>query len=220
MDANTFKNGLIGHKVERIAKEGAPRKIYTVIDKVLTGAEQRNDNGTFYVFNADDYVVMDEHGCIHLLSPNQIVRVILPVNEPRLPTNDFERAIFGMQDVTKVVSQMAKERAAYLKAQKEGNEPQKPANTYDWDNFDDVMRLQGFLQNVGYKVSMTDDDKMIADKDYRRIKIDETGVYLIARLPEDPRAGFVYDAHNGITIPLNEWVKNPTIEALMPQKDN
>jgi hypothetical protein len=177
MDANTFKNGLIGHKVEVKAGRESPLQILTIIDKVNLG-DTDSDDGRRFATNSDMYMVMNEAGMVDRIEPSSIVRVIRPQGEAPKPAEPY--SIATMVDAQRLINE--------------------------------VMLPAGFTSFWG-----NEGEYMTADRDNYRIKIDETGVYLIARLPEDPRAGYVYDAHNGINIPLNEWVKNPTIEALMPK---
>jgi hypothetical protein len=207
-----FANGLLGHRVEAKVNVKSPLQILTIIDKVNVG-DTDSDEGRRFAINTDMYVVMTDEGMVDTLYPSSIVRVILPVNEPRFPTNDFERVIFGMQDVTKGVILMAKKRAAYLKAQKEGNEPQKSAYRYSTDTLKDRIRLwREVLMPNGFK--LTNGTEEMGSSFFQFTKDGYEGMISCREVSLiEPNGSY----RSGINIPLNEWVKNPTIEALMPK---
>jgi len=98
------------------------------------------------------------------------------------------------------------------------NEPKKPAEPYSIVQEEERERLLNeVLTPNGWRCNTSDWENITIDKDYHRVNIDETGVYIIAHLPKDPRATHVINAYYKIRMPLNEWVKNPTIESLKPK---
>ena len=86
-----FSNGLIGHRVEVKVDRESPLQVLTIIDKVNVWEIGQNDDGCKFAVQSDMYVVMDEAGVVDRIFPHTIVKVILPVNEPPMPLNDFEK---------------------------------------------------------------------------------------------------------------------------------
>ena len=89
--------------------------------------------------------------------------------------------------------------------------PQKevvmPAETYDLNNMDHLDRIEYLLKESGFEVdTFPPYAYMYAIKQGHTVHIDTDGVCLTNK-------GVRMSPH----IPLNEWVKNPTIESLKPK---
>jgi len=89
--------------------------------------------------------------------------------------------------------------------------PQKevvmPAETYDLNNIDHLRRIEYLLKESGFEVdTFPPYAYMYAIKQGHTVHIDTDGVCLTNK-----------GVRMSPNIPLNEWVKNPTIESLKPK---
>lgn len=209
---NEFSNGLLGHRVElHKSNEG---ETVLIVDKVMVFEEQ-GDRG--YAMSYDMYLVQREDGCIVPVIPDAVKRIV-GVIRPEPPAKQY----------ADWVTQMAKEREltedeliVWLKNIKVDRVdiPETPVKPYSKfskshrSDILDILRLQkevlipaGFGQ---FSASLAD-QWLYAAKDDFKILIQASGVSMV------DSKGYA----TGASVPLNEWVKNPTIEALMPPKQD
>jgi len=128
-----------------------------------------------------------------------------PCSENRIPLNDWVRASLACKDSARIFMD------GYTLGQENERLKQKPAEPYSIDTLeycqrlvDEVMIPAGFASFYGEKGGY-----MTACKGEHRVFIDNEGVRLVHHGEQSyPDLPF---------IPLNEWVKNPTIESLKPK---
>lgn len=145
-------------------------------------------------------------------SPLQILIIIDKVNQWEIGDNPdgcrfaVQSDVFMVMDEAGVVDRIAPHTIVrVIRPQKEVVMPAE--QPYSIDTLDDRFRLckEILLPNCytyQWITESADGEGYIIWKDGETAYIDQRGVYLRS---------------NGIFVPLNEWVKNPTIESLKPK---